>query len=299
MHPGWLLESEIVRAVSERPEGPYTYEETIFPARGPQYWDGRMTHNPHIMKYGNTWVLYYTGSTHPFADVAASEQIDLDNPKVITARANKRIGVAVADRITGPWKRFPEPILPTRPDSFDNLLTSNPAPCFEEDGSVLMMYKYRHYNNPPYLGQLHSSMSLNVAWADSYMAPYVRKEGSSLFPDDVELEDPFIWKQEGEYRMIAKDMLGNICGEKYGGVYARSIDGKDWTLQYGEAAFSRRVLWDDGQERWMGNMERPFILFENEKPAFIFFATSDGTNGFWDASKTWNMVIPLKNDTMN
>lgn len=65
MHPGWLLESEIVRAESETPEGPYTFQEVVTPARGAEYWDGRTTHNPHIMKCGDTYVLYYIGSTHP------------------------------------------------------------------------------------------------------------------------------------------------------------------------------------------------------------------------------------------
>lgn len=33
MHPGWLLRSEIVRASADNAEGPYTYEETVLPAR--------------------------------------------------------------------------------------------------------------------------------------------------------------------------------------------------------------------------------------------------------------------------
>lgn len=48
MHPGWLFKSEIVRAVSDTPAGPYTFQEVVLPARGPQFWDGRTTHNPQI-----------------------------------------------------------------------------------------------------------------------------------------------------------------------------------------------------------------------------------------------------------
>ncbi|MCI9143382.1 MAG: glycosyl hydrolase family 43, partial [Lachnospiraceae bacterium] len=126
MHPGWLLVSEVVRAVSDTPQGPYRWAETVLPARGPQYWDGRMTHNPHITRQGDKWVLYYTGSTHPFADLAPGEELRPEDPRVIVARANKRVGIAVADHITGPWKRFPEPVLPVRPCHGDNMLTSNP-----------------------------------------------------------------------------------------------------------------------------------------------------------------------------
>ena len=43
-----------------------------------------------------------------------------------------------------------------------------------------------------------------------------------------------------------------------------------------------------------GQLERPFILFEDGKPAYIFFATMDGPGGFENASRSWNMVIPIK-----
>lgn len=46
MHPGWMTASEIVRADSDTPEGPYRFCEVALPARGAEYWDGRCTHNP-------------------------------------------------------------------------------------------------------------------------------------------------------------------------------------------------------------------------------------------------------------
>ena len=73
-----------------------------------------------------------------------------------------------------------------------------------------------------------------------------------------------------------------------------SIDGKQWTLNRGYCCYSRNILWDDGIERVMGNLDRPFIYFENGKPRCVFFAVSDGTNGFMNASNTWNMAIPIK-----
>ena len=95
--------------------------------------------------------------------------------------------------------------------------------------------------------------------------------------------------------MIAKDMSGSLCGERFGGMHAVSTDGIHWEINRGELAYSRKVLWDDGVEVEMGNLDRPFILFEDGKPTHLFFATSDGTDGFMDASRTWNMVIPLGN----
>ena len=52
MHPGWMIASEVVRASCDTPDGKYEFEEVVLPARGPQYWDGRATHNPQITKQG-------------------------------------------------------------------------------------------------------------------------------------------------------------------------------------------------------------------------------------------------------
>ena len=171
MHPGWMLLSEIVRASSDTPCGPYRFEEVVLPARGPQYWDGRMTHNPRIVKRGDTYILFYTGSTHPFEDIPQGDVLDLNDPRVIVARANKRIGIATSKSVFGPWKRLDAPILPTRPDHFDNFLTSNPAPCLNEDGSVVLVYKARAYKNPPYQGFLHGAMTIGAAFADQPEGP--------------------------------------------------------------------------------------------------------------------------------
>ena len=67
-HPGWMVASEIVPAVSNVPHGPYQFSEVALPARGAQYWDGRSTHNPRILKYNHKYYLIYMGSTHPFVD---------------------------------------------------------------------------------------------------------------------------------------------------------------------------------------------------------------------------------------
>lgn len=297
MHPGWLLASEVVRASSPTPEGPYEFQEIVLPARGAEYWDGRATHNPQIKKVGNTYVLYYIGTTHPFDDADENSKIPYDDPRVIVSRANKRIGIATSKSVFGPWKRFDAPILNTRPDKFDNFLTSNPAPAIDDDGKVTMVYKTRTYVKRPYPKYLHGKMEFGVAKAYSFDGIYKQILNQPMLTNPgYELEDPFIWIDEDGYNLIAKDMNGNICGEQFGGVQALSKDGIRWDFQMGMLAYSRNVLWDDGVVREMGNLERPFILFEDGKPTHMFFATSDGKDGkgFLNCTETWNMVIPLK-----
>ncbi len=36
----WVTNSEVVRAISDTPEGPYEFVEVVLPARGKQYFDG-------------------------------------------------------------------------------------------------------------------------------------------------------------------------------------------------------------------------------------------------------------------
>jgi hypothetical protein len=298
MHPGWLVGSEIVRAVADTPEGPYHFEEVILTSRGPQYWDGRSVHNPTIRKVGDTYVLYYIGTTHPFPELADWSDLTNDDPRTIVARSNKRIGMATAKSIFGPWERRNEPILTTRPNHFDNFLVSNPAPLIKKDGSVLMVYKCREYKHDLYQKALHSAiMQFGIAKSESFNGKYTHLTDKPIFDSEYyDIEDPFIWEGHGRYHMIAKDMIGNICGEKSGGFYASSINGEEWDMAKGKLAYSRHVLWDDGTLEEMGNMERPFILFDGETPTHLFFATSDSPNGggIMACKNTWNMVIPLK-----
>ncbi|GFZ79839.1 sucrase [Paenibacillus marchantiophytorum] len=288
MHPGWLVHSEVVRAVAAAPEGPYEFAEVVLPARGAEYWDGRSTHNPHIVKHGDKYLLYYMGTTYPFPDVLPGEAYGLDDPRCIVARANKRIGLAIADHVEGPWERLDSPILGVRPGKFDSYLTSNPAPCVHEDGSVLLIYKSRAYK-----GHTYSDMALGAARADLYRGPYRVISEEPLFPPaDVHLEDPFIWQTENGYAMIAKDMKGNVGGERHGGIQAYSSDGLSWHIAAHPKAYSRLITWSDGTTKQMGNFERPFLLFQEGRPTHLFAATADGEGNF-GGRNTWNMVIPI------
>lgn len=290
MHPGWLAASEIVRAAADHPAGPYRYEETVLGARSPAYWDGCSVHNPHIVKVDGIYVLYYMGTTFPFPLPEDGRQLRPDDPLAVAARANKRIGIATAPSVGGPWTRPDRPVLTPRPDRFDSYLVSNPAPCIHPDGRVLLIYKSR-----PYAGHSYGNMQLGVACAGSVHGPYVRGD-EPLFPPSVHVEDPFIWRTPRGYEMIAKDMDGSLSGERYGGIHAWSASGGRWQLTTtpGEPAYSRRVRWDDGTERLMGNLERPFLLMEGGRPAWMFAATSDGSRGFHDCTETWNMAIPIR-----
>lgn len=290
-HPGWMIASEIVHAVSDIPQGPYHFSDVALPARGAQFWDGRSTHNPRIISYKGKYYLFYMGSTHPF-ESPDYQQLTLDSPWCTVARSNKRIGLAVADSPYGPWKRFDKPILQTKPGTFYSFLTSNPSPVVSEDGSVLLLFKGRRYIDDYH----YSDMSLGVAGASDIEGPYkVLNNEKPIFEvnGQGEAEDPFLWKDKKGFHMIFKDHVAKFTGEKGGGVSAHSSDGIHWTIDKDAKAYSLVVEWEDGKVEKQGQLERPFILFEKGKPTYIFFATMDGPGGFENATHSWNMVIPL------
>jgi hypothetical protein len=297
-HPGWGVASEIVRAESDRLEGPYEFKEIVLGARGAGWWDGRSSHNPAIQKCGDEYLLFYTGMTYPFPDITAEDHLDNFSPQWLAARASKRIGLATSKSIYGPWKRQDKPLLDVRPGYFDDFFTSNPAPCVNEDGSCLLVYKARSYATPPYRDkamEMFSTMKLGVAYADHYSRPFVRLRNTPIFSlEDGVLEDPFIWKTGDGYRMIAKDWGGTYTKEKGDGIFAASLDGMDWKIKEGATAFTHDIPLSDGGSRHLGNMDRPWIYFEGNRMKALFVATNDGYgDSFGTLTESWNACIPL------
>ncbi|WP_316816104.1 glycoside hydrolase family protein [Pedobacter nyackensis] len=291
-HPGWMVASEIIHGTADVPQGPYTFSDVALPARGAQYWDGRSTHNPRILFFKDKYYLIYMGSTHPFEEPKFNE-LTLDSKWCIVGRSNKRIGLAVADSPYGPWKRLDEPVLKTKPNTFYSFLTSNPSPFLQKDGSVMMIFKGRaHTENGKY-----SKMALGMAYAPDINSPFkVINNDQPIFSveEQGEAEDPFLWADNRGYHAIFKDHVAKFTGERGGGVMAHSKDGIKWVMDKDPKTYSKTVAYEDGKTELQGQLERPFIFFENGKPAYIFFATMDGPGGFENATKSWNMVIPFK-----
>lgn len=277
--PHWLTNSEIVHAVSDSPEGPYKFVEVALPPRGENFWDGRMTHNPTIRKYGDTYLLFYTGTTYkgpaPTADNPTTETSALK----LEAHYNERIGLATSKSVYGPWQRYDKPVLDVRPGKWDSLLVSNAAPVIMPDGKVYLFYKgvsqLRHH-------------AISVAVADNYLGPYKRLTDEP-FDLGVDAEDPTIWYENGKYHALMLD-----TGRKYSDkeiYYCTSEDLLHWKADKNPVAISKNILWSDGKIRRMSSTERPQIFLQNGKATHVFIATGINENGI---RSTWNMAIPLK-----
>jgi hypothetical protein len=291
---GYLASSEVVRASSDTPEGPYTVEEVILPARGSEWWDGRMTHNPFIIKRGDEYLLFYIGATFtgdiPDASVMrAMLQEGPRNGRVFDWYTTIRIGMARSRSVFGPWERPDQPTFDVNPDGWDANVVTNPAPCLAPDGSILLFYRA-------------GAAKLGLAIAETPDGPIVRQgDGPVVDPGDgLRIEDPCIWHDGERYQMVCKDLTGQIAGEFHAAIHLWSTDARNWQIADEPKAWSRELQWDDGTTTTQGSIERPFILLDEKgEPAWLFAATADGPGplegrpGFTWAENTWTMVRPL------
>ncbi len=144
----WVTNSEVVRAVSNTPAGPYVFQKVVLPVRGKEYFDGLVTHNPQIVKYNDKYLLYYFLTTYNFP-VPDIRNPTVNKDKFREAWMNKRIGMAVSDSVNGPWKRMDNPVIEPHPGKWNASITSNPAPVVNPvSEEILLMYKssiFRRY----------------------------------------------------------------------------------------------------------------------------------------------------------
>lgn len=282
----WVTNSEVVLAISDKPEGPYHFEKVVLPPRGKEYWDGMVTHNPTIRYHKGKYILFYTGENYSF-----------DQPKdSVPTRAlyekawnNKRVGVAVADSPYGPWKRMDSPVLQPRPGNWDGAIISNPAPVIHEDGSVLLIYKSAPVPYPE--RNMNRKMEFGVAKADHYLGEYRRVSSNnqiSLSPITTDVEDPYVWYDGNKYHMLAKCMNEAITGERGAGFYSTSENGMAWTIAEIPNAYTKELELTDGRTVTMKKLERPQVLFEKGKPTHVFFACTTPEN------EIFNIARPLR-----
>ncbi len=283
-HQSWIYNSEIALAKADKPEGPYTHVKVVLPARGAQYWDGVVTHNPYVTFYKGKYYLYHMGTT------GTGER----NPTNWWVQRNhQRIGVAVASDIEGEWKRFDQPVLSNNEKdstAYDAMLVSNPAVTFNDKGRVLMVYKQVCKNGTLKGGRVR----FGVATAKSPQGPF-KKYANTIFESKdsksshMEAEDPFIWYKKGYYYAIVRDVVGKFTGDLGALALMVSKNGLDWEPAKHPLVIGSSFAWADGTQSGIA-IERPWVYFENGEPKFLYGAMGVDKK----RSHTFNVAIPLK-----
>jgi len=279
---GYVYLSEIVHAFSETMTGPYQFVEKILPSDNPDKWNGRMVHNPTVCKYGDKFLMYYIGTTYP-EDVPPPDKILQAETQFADIYHRIKIGLCIADNPGGPWKHIAHPVLEARPGHWDADIVTNPAPCVLPDGKIFLYYRTN----------TAEGLRIGLAVADKPEGPYLRLSDEPIM-DDISIEDPFVWHNGKYFEMIAKDMKGTITGEVHAGAHFISENGINWNPAPEPKAYSRKITYADKTQVTLGSLERPQLLFSpDNKPKCLFAAAADGPGGFNNASKTWNIAIPI------
>ena len=296
--PHWLTNSEVVHATSPTREGPYTFRDVVLPARGAEYWDGRMTHNPTIHRApgkNGRYLLYYTGTTYEGPTPTAENPEPAGSPRPHRSRDNQRVGLATAPTPAGPWARPDSPLIDIPPEgtsgTYDPLFTTNAAPYVHADGSVLVIYKGRSRRD--------DKMRHWLARAARVDGPYELVREEPIFPEETAdtVEDPYLWWEAGAYHVLVHDVLGAVGGETDAIAQGTSPDGLEW--RWAGLVCGRTMAWSDGRTTRQPRVERPQLLMEGGQATCLFVSTGDGPEprrrGDRNTmARAWNAAIPLR-----
>ena len=261
---GWINGSEIAHAVADSPEAPFQYTETVLSPR-PGFWDATTCHNPSIKKVDGLYCLFYMGNS---------------NGKTNT----KRIGLATAPSLSGPWKRPDAPLLEAgEPGAWDDHCTTNPAFVKHPNGQYWLYYKswntreYETSTDPLVKG----NRKYGLAIADKLEGPYKKYTGNPVIDfsgrgNNCQLEDAFVWMEKKRFQLIARDM-GVFNHED--GIIMDSKDGIRWNAPkiayYGAGKYIQQPPPPSYLKKY-GRFERPQILFIQGKPAYLFTTSQGG-----------------------
>lgn len=290
----WIFNSRIAHFVADAPQGPYRFLREVLPRRGRQYFDGMSTHNTCVRYHNGKYYLYYMGTTYG-GPIPQNENTGAERSLEVWNR--KRIGVAVADSIYGEFVRQDTPLLEPRDCSFwDCTVTTNPTVAILPSGKTYMVYKSRSYAG--------ATLKLGIAVAQQPDGPFQRLVDDPIlqFDDpDVHVEDPFLWydARKEKFCILAKDDSKNgnygITGEWGSGFYAESDDCIHFHIPEEAKVYSRKVRWQNGTRSQQGNLERPWILFDEQgEPLYLFCASGNGANPYSFEGKTFIIAQDLR-----
>jgi hypothetical protein len=241
---GYRQNSEIVRATSDSPTGPFIFKEVVIGERDSSFWDSNMAHNPTIMKIGDEFVLFYIGS-------------DFTTKPDNSANLLRRVGYATSASIAGPWKRIDAPVISTE--------SNNPAVLVEEN-RVLLVYR-------------DASLRVFLAEADNYRGNY-EVVNDDLWPSS-KIEDFFIFKFDGRYHIICEDNTGGVSGHVRWGVHLYSDDPvKGWKKYDPPVVYDHKISFTGDSVLNCTRRERPQLLIRNNRISCLITSVYDGQNSW-------------------
>ncbi len=236
--------SEIVRAISDNPLGPFKFEEVIIGERDSSYWDSNMAHNPTIHRIGDQYVLFYIGS-------------DFTTYLNDSGALLRRVGYATANSINGPWVRSEQPIIDHE--------SNNPA-VLVDDYSIKMLYR-------------DEELKVKLAEAENFQGPF-ETINDNVWPEH-KIEDFYFFKMNSLYHFICEDNRGGISGHERWGVHLYSENGTDHWKKYDPVVvYDHELSWNDGTGLHCTRRERPQLFIQDGKITHLITGIYDGEDSW-------------------
>ncbi|NOR75088.1 MAG: family 43 glycosylhydrolase [Draconibacterium sp.] len=265
----WLTHSEVAHAVSDSPDGPWEYKETVLESRGKGHWDAITVHNPKIKCFDGKYYLYYCSTNLGDKDYTEEELVETaltgyTHPNWKILRPNQRTGVAVASSINGPWTRMAQPLI--EPSAPITTLTVNPAIDKGKDGKYYLIVKGDKPNETRFI------RNQAIAISNSPLGPFVMQSKPVI--SDLDTEDVSMWydaKRDYFYGVFhAHTFIGMVS----------SPDGINWGKATEYVLLLKKLIMMDGQELVPDRLERPFVYIENDAPRVLSMAVKKGDESF-------------------
>lgn len=260
---GWLNSCEICHAIADTPESEFKFVEKVLTPRGLGFWDGTSCHNPFITEMDGKYCLFYMGNSNGKTDT-------------------KRIGLATATSLNGPWTRPDAPLLlPGEEGEWDDHCTTNPA-VIKHDNKYMLFYK--SWNTKEYkesTGLIKGNRKYGLAIADKLEGPYIKHVHNPVIdfsktPGNKQLEDAFVWKEDNRIKLICRDM--GLINHEYG-LLMNSKNGTKWSdpeIAYYNLKHYINLPEPPSNLKKYGRLERPQLLLKDGKPKYMFTASQGG-----------------------
>jgi len=274
---GWVAACEVCHAVAKHPEGPYVYKGVVLQGRGGERWDSWSIHNPSIYKVDGKYVLLYMGSDGSKLDKDVDEISSLETdeffPYFQRLVQSKRVGMAIADSLDGPFIRVSDkrPMIDVGcKDEWDSFCTSNPTFVKTPDNKYRIYYKAWDFGTAE---KFNGNRKYGFAECEDLTGEYVKYPYNpvidySSYGEKIQAEDGYIWYSDGKYQMVLRDM--GIYNAEFG-LHAVSDNGIDWeepkiAFLDSTTYFKEKMI---GISR-EGRFERPQILLKDGEPEYLF-----------------------------
>ena len=260
---------EVAHYVADGPEGPFRFSDVAMKGTGNDTWDKYAPTNPTIHKVGDQYVLIYIASGDHY----------YHNPPM---SSNQGIGMATSKSLNGPWEKVNgDGKILTPPDApgYWNYQSgcgvNNPA-FLPYEGGFYLYFKTKNTQN---------KIKYGLAISEHLTGPYVQTPFPAI-NNKLIVEDGYAFMYNGKVSLLTTDNEGIF--EYGGGILWQSSNG-GITFDHSEPGFPLlgeyvdlnkvKPHWGWHSRKPEMKFERPQILMQNGKPAYLYVASSCNISG--------------------